>query len=127
MVDDDEVAFLPAMVLAVVRGDTHETVTVALDHVEPRFTRVAMKRLGLAGCELNHDLSQPGCLIADGTVVQKLRAGATWRGENLLLVVGRMDAPGASLLRLLIDAAQPPGVRVVARDARRHLWMRRQL
>jgi hypothetical protein len=37
VVDDDQVALLPAVVLAVVGSDAHEAVAVAFDDVEPGF------------------------------------------------------------------------------------------
>ena len=49
MIDDDEVALLPAVVLAIVRGDPHEAVAVTFDDVEPGFAGMAVNRLRLAG------------------------------------------------------------------------------
>src|SRR5262245_66262306 len=92
VIDDDEVAFLPPMVLAVIRCDAHEAVAVPFDDVEPRLAGMAVKRLRLAGRELNHHLRQPGCLVANRAIVEKLRAGAAGCREDLLLVVGRVDA-----------------------------------
>src|SRR5262245_10226260 len=119
VIDDDQVALLPPMVLAVVRRDPHEAVAVSLDDVEPRFAGVAVQRLGLAGSELNHHLRQPGCLVANRAIVEELRAGAPRRRENLLLVVRRVDASRTSLLGFNVDAAQPARVWIVARNAGR--------
>jgi hypothetical protein len=75
---------------------------------------MAMQRLRLAGRELDHHLREARGLVADGAVVQELGARAARRGEDLLLVVGRVDAPRAALLRLDVEAAQPARVRIVA-------------
>src|SRR5689334_5973888 len=92
MVDDDEVALLPAVVLSLVGGGAHEAVAVALDDVEPGLARVTVQRLRLARRELDHDLRDAGSLAADRAVDQELGARAARRGEQLLLVVGRMDS-----------------------------------
>ena len=80
-----------------------------------------MQRLGLARRELDHDLREPGGLVADRAVVQELGARATRRRQDLLLVVRRVDAARAALLRLLRDAAQAPRVGIVARERRGRL------
>ena len=116
VIDDDQVAFLPPMVLAVIWRDAHEAVAVPFDDVEPRFARVAVQRLRLARGELNHHLRQPGGLVADRAIVEELGARAARRRENLLLVIRRVDASRPALLRLDVEAPQPAGVRIVARD-----------
>jgi hypothetical protein len=120
MVDDDQVALLPPMVLAVVRCDTHEAVAVPLDDVEPCFAGMAVQRLCLARSELNHHLRQPGCLIADRAIVEELRPRAAGSREDFLLVVWRMDASRAALFRFDIDAPQPPRIGIVAGNTGRN-------
>jgi hypothetical protein len=78
---------------------------------------MAVQRLGLPGRELDHHLRKARRLVADGAVVQELGARAARRGEQVLLVVGRMDAARAALLRLVGQATQAPRVRIVAGDA----------
>src|SRR5262245_37408858 len=119
MIDNDQVPLFPAIVLALVRGDAHEAVAVALDDVEPGLTGMAVQRLRLSRCELNHHLRQARRLIADGAIVEKLGAGPTRRGQDLLLVVRRVNAARAPLLRLQIDAPEAARVGIVARDAAR--------
>src|SRR5688500_3625381 len=100
MVDHDEVALAPAVMLSVVGRGTEETVPVALDHIEPRLARVAVQRLGLAGGELDHHLGDAGSFAADGAVHEELRARAARRGEQVLLVVRRVYSPATSLFYL---------------------------
>src|SRR5688500_11568201 len=114
MVDDDEVALLPAVVLALIGRGAHEAVAVALDDVEPRLAGVAMERLRLPRRELDHHLGNARGLAADRSVDQELGARAARRGEEVLLVVGRVDAPAATLFRFVKDTSSPPGVGVVA-------------
>ena len=101
VIDDDQIAFLPAVVLPVVGRDAQEAVAVAFDDIQPRLARVAMDRLRLAGRKLDHHLREAGRLVADRAVVEELRARAARRGEDLLLVVRRVDTARAALLCLL--------------------------
>src|SRR5687768_9827038 len=112
MVDDDEVALLPAVVLALIGRGAHETVAVALDDVEPRLAGVAVQRLRLTRRELDHHLGNARGLAADRPVDEELGARAARRGEEVLLVVRGMDAPAATLFRFVEDTPSPPRVGV---------------
>src|SRR5258708_40246848 len=94
VIDDDDIALLPAVVLALVGRGAHEAVPVALDDVEPGFAGVAVQRLRLARRELDHDLRDARSLAADRAVDQELAARAARRGEQVLLV-GRRVNPAA--------------------------------
>src|SRR4030095_11593625 len=91
VIDDDEVALLPAIVIALVGGDAHEAVAVAFHYVEPGLAGMAVQRLRLARRELDHDLRQSRGLVADRAVVEELGSRSAGCGQALLLVVGGMD------------------------------------
>src|SRR5205807_9516837 len=84
VIDDDEVALLPAVVFPLIWRGAREAMAVALDHVEPRFARMAMQRLSLPRRELDHYLCDAGRLGADRAVDEELGARAARRGEQIL-------------------------------------------
>src|SRR5882672_8382682 len=114
------------MVFALVRRGAHEAVAVAFDDVEPGFAGMAVQRLGLTWRELDHDLCDARGLAADGAVDEELGARAARRGQQILLVVGRVDAPGAALARFNGEAAQAPCIGIVALRALAERRARRQ-
>src|SRR5439155_10248252 len=114
VIDDDEVAFLPAVMLTLVGRSAHEAVAMAFDDIKPRFAGMAVERLRLARRELDHDLRDAGGFAADRAIDEELGARAARRGEEILLVVGRVDAAVATLARFIRDSAQPARIRIVA-------------
>src|SRR4051812_22129112 len=114
VIDDDQVAFLPAVMLALVGRGTHEAVAIAFDDIKPRFAGMAVERLRLARRELDHHLRDAGSFAADRAIDQKLGARAARRGEQILLVVRRVDAPVAALARLVGESAQSARIGIVS-------------
>jgi len=64
VVDHDEVALFPAVVLALVGRGAEEAVAAAFDHVEPGLPGMAVQRLRLARSELDHHLGEARGLVA---------------------------------------------------------------
>src|SRR5437762_1687740 len=127
MVDYDQVAFLPAVMLPAVRRRAEEAVPESLDHVQPGFARMPVQRLRLARSELDHHLRDAGGLAADGTVDQELGPRAARRGQELLLVVRRVNAAAAALSRFLGEAPEAARIRVIAFGAVAESRTRRQI
>src|SRR6185295_3137656 len=114
VVDDDQVALLPAVMLALVGRGAEEAVAMTLDHVQPCLARMPVQRLRLAWSELDHHLRDARGLAADRAVDEEFGTRAARRREQVLLIVRRVDAAAASLVHFIEDAAQPSRVRIVA-------------
>src|SRR6267378_2133038 len=114
MVDDDQVAFLPAVMLPAVGRRAEKAVPVSLDYVQPGFAGMPVQRLRLARSELDHHLRDARGLAADGTVDQELGSRTARRGKKILLVVRRVNAAATALPRFLGEAPEAARIRVIA-------------
>ena len=117
VVDDDDVALLPRVVLALVRLGAQEGVPAPFDDVQPRLAGVAVHGLATARADLEHRHGDAGGLVADRLVEQERGAGAAGCLQQLEVVPAGVQPSRAPRVLVLGEPPDPAGVRVVTVDA----------